>query len=404
MLDLLDHRYLVRERLGAGTFGQVHRAEHRVLGMTLRDVAVKLFTVDPRSGEGVEKLLSEALHAIRMVDRCPDPVVRDRFVACYDAALGERPYIVMELVAGDVAWKLDGAQLPVPTSREYLRQLCQGMAFMHRQGVVHLDLKPSNVLVSDAGPLKIADFGCSARIEELIGRHSAQGTLIYQPAEVLAMSECGPAADVYALGLIGYEMLTGRLPDQERLLAAAGNAQRPADHAELIRLKLKPVPRPSDYHPALDGHPLEAVVLRALSPLATDRYPDAGGLLRAVEEATDDSAAAESVPPGPARVHTMIEHIQRAVARPDLELAAQLADEAAELNRGLPDEIIVIELYPVLVRVALRRDDRPAARRLAHEGLRRRPCQATYRAMAMAFAGTDTGKGFDRLCREVGRI
>lgn len=402
MDDLLDGRYLMRERLGAGTFGEVQRAEHRVLGVTMRHVAVKLFRTAPDAGapdsrDTVERFLAEAVLAMGTVDRCPDHTVRDRFVACHDAAAGERPYLVMELASGDLTALLDRAQLPIGVTRGYLRQLCQGMEFLHGQGIVHLDLKPGNVLVSTAGTLKIGDLGCAARVEATVRRPVAGGTLAYQPPEVLALAESGPAADVYSLGLIAHQMLTGRLPDQERLHALSSG---PPDVPGLIRLKMRPVPPPGPFHPGLEGHPLEAVLLRALSPLSTDRYPDAGAMLRAVEASADGSGAAGPPPPGPERVRELMGHIALALDRSDLDLAARLSDEAAALNRGLGDG--VDDLCPVLVRVALRRSDRTLAQRHASEGLRRHRCRATYCAMAAAFAGTDVGRGFDRLCREPG--
>lgn len=396
MSELLDRRYLLREQLGAGAFGRVHRAEHRVLGVTLRQVAVKLFTIDTASGEVIEAMLTEALAVIQALDRCPDPIVRDRFVACYDAGVGERPYLVMELARRDLTGQLAAAVLPVATAADYLRQICQGVAFLHELKVVHLDLKPANVLVSAAGSLKIADFGCAAPMAELVRRASVGGTLLYQPAEVLALEQTGPPADVYALGLICYEMLTGRLPEHHRLLAASGVAGGKPDISELVRLKLRPVRPPSAHNPEVEGHPLEAVVLRALSPLSSDRYPDAGALLRALEATTEDSASA---PPESAaqRIEALLEHLRRAVSRGDPELAGGLGDEALRLNRSLPDPVMIAELYPVLVKVALRGGDRMAARELAREGLRRRRCKATYAAMADAFADSDLGRSFARL-------
>ncbi|MGH3941996.1 MAG: serine/threonine-protein kinase [Pseudonocardiaceae bacterium] len=397
MSELLDRRYLLREQLGAGAFGQVHRAEHRVLGVTLRQVAVKLFTIDTASGDVIEAILTEALTVIQALDRCPDPIVRDRFVICYDAGMGERPYLVMELARRDLAGQLAAAVLPVATATAYLRQICQGVAFLHELKVVHLDLKPANVLVSAAGSLKIADFGCAAPMAKLVRRASIGGTLLYQPAEVLALEQAGPPADVYALGLICYEMLTGQLPEHHRLRAASGVLGGKPDISELVRLKLRPVRPPSAHNPEVEGHPLEAVVLRALSPLSSDRYPDAGAMLRALEATAEEGVSAAPPESATQRIEALLQHLRRAVSRDDLELAGRLGDEALQLNRSLPDPAMIAELYVALVKVALRGGNRTAAQELAREGLRRRRCTATHAAMADAFAGSDLGRSFAKL-------
>ncbi|NUR00942.1 MAG: serine/threonine protein kinase [Streptomyces sp.] len=401
MAELLDGRYLLHETLGRGAFGAVHRAELRVLGHTLRQVAVKLFHADP--AVPVAEPLGEALQLIRVVAECPDPVVRDRFLTCYDAGVEScgtgRPYMVTELARGDLAWRLNGGQLPAATVRDYALQLCQGLAFLHERGVVHLDLKPGNVLVSASGSLKIGDFGLARRVSTLLRRTpSAGGTVRYQPAEVLQLREAGPEADVYALGLTCYEMLTGRLPHQDQLRAAAPGDGGRTDIDALVRLKLRDVEPPGTRNPELRGHPLEAVVVRALSPLATDRYPDAGAFLRALGETVP--TAPPRTPTPRRRAEELAAHIRAASRRGDLDLADELLREALDVNRALPDTVMVAEVYLLATEVALLRKDPGEARAMAMEALGRRRCRVTYQAMATAFAGTELGRGFARRSRE----
>ncbi|MBC9727902.1 serine/threonine-protein kinase [Streptomyces sp. TRM68367] len=401
MAELLDGRYLLHETLGRGAFGTVHRAEHRVLGHTLRQVAVKLFDADP--AVPAAELLGEALQLIRVVDESPDPVIRDRFLACYDAGVDGgtgRPYMVTELARGDLARRLHGGQLPASTVRDHALQLCQGLAFLHERGVVHLDLKPGNVLVSASGSLKIGDFGLARRVSTLLRRApTAGGTVWYLPAEVLQLREAGPEADVYALGLTCYEMLTGRLPGQDQLRAAAPGDGGRADIDTLVRLKLRDVEPPGTRNPELRGHPLEAVVMRALSPLATDRYPDAGAFLRALDE-TAPAASPARAPTPRQRAEELVAHIRAAMRRGDLGLAHELRCEALDLNRALPDTAMVAEVYLLATELALLRKDPGEARAMATEGLGRRRCRVTYQAMATAFAGTELGRGFARRSRE----
>ncbi|WP_048584918.1 serine/threonine-protein kinase [Streptomyces viridochromogenes] len=402
MADLLDGRYLLHETLGRGAFGTVHRAEHRALGHPLRQVAVKLFDTDPTVP--ADELLGEAVQLIRVVDECPDPVIRDRFLTCYDAGVDSggtgRPYMVTELARGDLTRRLHGGQLPAATVRDHAVQLCQGLAFLHQRGIVHLDLKPGNILVSASGSLKIGDFGLARRVSTLLRRAPApSGTAWYLPAEVLQLRDAGPEADVYALGLTCYEMLTGRLPSQDQLRAAAPGDGGRVDIDALVRLKLREVEPPGTRNPELRGHPLEAVVMRALSPLATDRYPDAGAVLRALDE-TAPAPAAVRTPTPRQRAEELVAHLRAAVRRGDLGLAHELRGEALDLNRALPDTAMVAEVYLLATELALLRKDPGEARAMATEGLGRRRCRVTYEAMATAFAGTELGRGFARRSRE----
>ncbi|WP_179166864.1 serine/threonine-protein kinase [Streptomyces sp. CB03238] len=401
MAELLDGRYLLHETLGQGAFGTVHRAELRVLGHSLRQVAVKLFHADP--AVPVAELLGEALQLIRVVAECPDPVVRDRFLTCYDAGVEGggtgRPYMVTELASGDLTWRLRGGQLPAATVRDHALQLCQGLAFLHERGVVHLDLKPGNILVSASGSLKIGDFGLARRVSTLLRRTPAPGgTSWYLPAEVLQLQYAGPEADVYALGLICYEMLTGRLPRQDQLRAAAPGHGGRTDIDTLVRLRLRDVEPPGTRNPELRGHPLEAVVMRALSPLATDRYPDAGAFLRALDETAP--APPPRIPMPQQRAEELVAHIRAAMRRGDLELAHELRREALDINQALPDTAMVAEVYLLATELALLRKDVVEARAMAMVGLGRRRCRVTYQAMATAFAGTELGRGFARRSRE----
>ncbi|MGO9208100.1 MAG: serine/threonine-protein kinase [Candidatus Limnocylindrales bacterium] len=404
MAELLDRRYLLHEQLGRGAFGAVYRAEHRMLGVTVRQVAVKVF--DPRAaGTSTGQVLAEALQLIGVIERCPDPRIRDRFVFCYDAGLESglegRPYLVLELVRGDLTRQLAGGQFPVGLVREYARQLCQGVAFLHENSVLHRDLKPGNVLISSTGALKIGDFGLAVHVDRLLRRAPAAGTLVYQPPEAIALQDCGPAADVYAVGLICYEMLTGQLPSKQQLLAAAGawEGGQPDINA-LLRLKLREAEPPSHFNPELRGDPLEAVVLRALSPLPSDRFADAGALLSAIDGGTVAPSATPVTPLQ--RIEALIGQVQAATDRGDLDLAGWLAQQARGINESLGDEELAAELYPVLVGVAKRLGQTAEAREIARDGLRRRPCRDTYWAMAEAFKGMDIAHTFDRLSRESG--
>lgn len=390
---LVGGRYVVREQIGAGAFGRVFRAEHRVLDVTLRSVALKRFTGE----DAATAMLREALRIERLVGRCPDPVVRDRLVHCLDAGVDDGvPYLVMELAEGSLADRVGpDSRWPVATVRTWLRQICEGVGFLHGQGTVHLDLKPANVLRTAVETLKIGDFGCADRIIDLRRTGTSGGTLTHQAPETLGAGVADARADVYAIGMIGYELVTGRLP-RHRELTAALHDDGPPDVDALRRIKMLPVVPPGELASAITGDRLEQILVSALAPSPADRPADALALLAEL----DRPGPAEPAPPPaptPERVRSHALLLGQALRAGDLDLAQRLAAEATAVNDALPPGQRVLELYPDLVDVALRRGDVATARTIATEGLAVASCPITWRAAARAYAGTTAGDGFDRM-------
>lgn len=392
-VPLVGGRYVVRERIGAGAFGQVFRAEHRVLDVTLRSVALKRFT----GGDAATAMLREALRIERLVGRCPDPLVRDRLVHCLDAGVDdEGAYLVMELAEGSLADRVGpDRRWPAATVRTWLRQICEGVGFLHGQGTAHLDLKPANVLRTAAETLRIGDFGCAARIADLRRSGTAGGTLTHQAPETIGAGVADARADVYAIGVIGYELATGRLP-RHRELAAALPADGPPDLDALLRITTRPPAPPSELAPGIRGDVLDELIVSAMAPSPADRPADAGALLEALDRRRPADPAPAPVPtPERVRSHGLL--LSQALRAGDLELAERLAAEAAAANDALPPGERVLDLYPDLVELAMRRGDVAAARRIAGEGLALSSGPVTWRAAARAFAGTPSGAGFDRM-------
>ncbi len=206
--DVLADRYRLAAMIGLGGMGAVFRARDELVG---EDVALKvLVTDDP-----------DALHRMRAEVRLSRRVTHRNVARTFDLGRHEgSPFVTMELVEGVGLREVLQRAPRLAVVVDVLVQIALGLAAAHAAGVVHRDLKPSNVLVGPSRAVLI-DFG----IAIALGQRWAQvaGTAAYMAPEQLATGCVGPAADVYALGVLGVEALTGRLPG--RAPAAAAEAQ-----------------------------------------------------------------------------------------------------------------------------------------------------------------------------------
>jgi CRP-like cAMP-binding protein len=250
--------FLLKRCLGRGGMGVVYEARRDDGG---GDVALKMLrhglADDPRAVARFRRE-AELLRGLRH----PGIVgVADLFIECRTL------FLAMELCPGiDLRRVLsDRGGLPPDTARRVLGQVASALRHAHGQGVVHLDIKPANVLVTTDGQLKLADFGLAALLGEECGPAGLVGTPRYMPPEQLAGGSVGPASDWYAFGCMGYELLAGRPRfDDEDLVALAVNkaawqlptetgwAHRDPEIAAVVFAALHPLPE----HRRLD---LEAV-------------------------------------------------------------------------------------------------------------------------------------------------
>ena len=209
-------RYHIEGRLGVGGMSTVHLAFDQRLE---RYVALKLLAEhladDPTF---VSRFRREALAAARLV--------HPNIVQVFDFGFDEgshQHFIVMEHVPGHSCAELlrDRGHLDVDQGVEIIAQSCRGLEYAHRNGVIHRDVKPGNLLVSDSDVVKLADFGIARAVDQssITQVGSVLGTAAYLAPEQARGEEAGPRADIYSLGVVTYQLLSGRLPYEANSLS-----------------------------------------------------------------------------------------------------------------------------------------------------------------------------------------
>jgi len=232
-------RYRVEGRLGVGGMSTVMLAVDERLE---RKVAVKLLAEhladDPTF---VSRFKREALAAARLVH----PNIVQVYDFGFDQATSQH-FIVMEYVPGRSCAELlrDRGHLDVEQAIDIITQCCRGLDYAHRNGVVHRDVKPGNLIVSDSGVVKLADFGIARATDQssITQIGSVLGTAAYLSPEQARGDEAGPQADLYSLGVVAYQLLSGRLPYEATSLAELALKQQRMSPTPLDELNPR-VPR-----------------------------------------------------------------------------------------------------------------------------------------------------------------
>jgi serine/threonine protein kinase len=273
---LLAGRYALGALLGVGGMAQVYRARDRALQRT---VAVKVlgppYDQDP---ELVARFDREA--------RAAAALNHPNIVTIFDSGTdGQLHYLVMEYVEGETLAALLGREGPLAPGRAALvaHQVCQALAAAHARGLVHRDVTPGNVLLSRSGLVKVADFGIAkaTATPTLTGGGMVLGTAAYLAPEQAQGGPVDGRSDLYALGCVLYELLTGVPP-----FAGDSPVTVAAQHVT------EPPEPPSRRNPQI-GADLEAVVLTALAKRPRDRYQSATAMAADLERAAADHATAD---------------------------------------------------------------------------------------------------------------
>jgi serine/threonine protein kinase, bacterial len=322
---VLDGRYRVDTLIATGGMSGVYR------GLDLRlDRPVALKIMDSRYA-GDSQFLTRFQREARAVARLKDPGL----VAVYDQGIdGHHPFLVMELIEGGTLRELLVERGPMPPHAvaAVLGPVLGGLAVAHREGLVHRDVKPENVLISDTGEVKIADFGLVRAIAEakITSTSVILGTAAYLSPEQVSTGDASPASDVYAVGILTYELLTGATPFTGD--TALTVAYQRMDHD---------VPPPST---VIAGVPrqFDELVRRATARDPADRYSDAEDMAVELEAIVDELGLPDFRVPAP---RNSAQHLSAVVHRSRLSHDATTdtvrpvppRQHTRELTRG-PDD------------------------------------------------------------------
>ncbi len=276
---VVDGRYRVLYRLGSGGMAEVYCAQDLQLG---RKVALKiLYRRFAEDGEFVERFRREASSAAGLQHQ--------HVVSVYDRGEYDGTYyIAMEYLEGRSLKTLIQEEAPLDPDRaiDLTIQVLRAARFAHRRGIIHRDLKPHNVIVDGEGRAKVTDFGIArAGASDMTQTGSIMGTAQYLSPEQAQGHAVSAASDLYSIGIMLYELLTGRVPFE-------------GESAVTIALKQvneAPTP-PSAYNPAVTPA-LEEVVMRALEKDPARRFHDADEFISALQAARDGTATSVMAPP-----------------------------------------------------------------------------------------------------------
>ncbi len=299
---LFDGRYKVVRRLGSGGMANVYLAEDQELG---RRVAIKILNDrHAHDNQFVERFRREAKNAAGLS--------HPNVVSIYDRGEAEGTYyIAMEYLDGRSLKELivSRGPAPVPVAIDYARQILAALRFAHRNGIVHRDIKPHNVLVDGEGRVKVTDFGIAraGAASQMTEAGSIVGTAQYLSPEQAKGTAVDQRSDIYSLGIVLYELLTGRVPF---------TGDTPVEIA-MKHISETPVP-PSQLRPDVPRD-LDFVVMRALAKDPADRYQSAEemeadlervargvAVARETEESATQIMAAPTTVMGPATAATSI--------------------------------------------------------------------------------------------------
>lgn len=381
---VLDGRFVVRRRLGAGGFGTVYLADQQVFDVTLRQVALKLFHRGLVTEANAREQLNDAVVLMRLQEEKNHPEASRHLITVLDAGFlrdaDAQAFVAMEHVAG---YRLAGGgtartlrdlvdafrPVPVQLALRWMTQVLRAVAWMHTLDppVLHCDLKADNILPDGPDTVKVADFGLAQLAFGAVGLWGGAGALTCQSPETLAGVEPTPASDVYALGLLLHEILAGRHPFHEVGLAETDDDGQRRRQLEARRTGVAPLTEADN--PDLVDHPLlSEIIAKCLRFRATERYGNAAMLLREIEAYAAGGELTVSLPG--VRVPEGAAELRRLLAEAEAlrrqGRATQARERAEAALARFPEEVAP---YVSLAKLSLTAADWPEALRLCASAL-----------------------------------
>ncbi len=304
---VLDDRFKILGHLGGGGFAEVYRANQLAFGHAMREVALKVFAAESVTPANVAQVFNDAIQLIRLQGAEPRPEVTEHLIKIYDVGTLNAPepmaYMSMELIPEGRTlrslvsrWKNAGG-MPVSETLVFIRQILIPLTWMHTleypyEPIAHGDLKPENVLLDARQNVVLSDFG----LTEYVSMGVSGGTLPYQSPELLEGLPGGLEADIYALGAMWYELLTGRRLFEDVGWEARAANDREAEiraHLAARRQGMRPatgdrardegrIPPASEInaelrdHPRVEAHAEQVPVLQGIGSLSQRRAPSQG--------------------------------------------------------------------------------------------------------------------------------
>ena len=271
MIEILNDRYQLDKQLGEGGMAIVYQASDLMLERT---IAVKILRKDFSASKAFQERFKEEARAAANL-------THPSIVTVHDFGFDkDQLFIVMEYVPGTDLKEIikQSGPLPIDHASRLFIQACAGIGYAHRAGLVHCDIKPHNMLITPDHRLKVTDFGIARALASVKHDEQSQaiwGSPAYFSPEQAAGRAPSPASDVYSLGVVFFEMLTGELPFSD---------PSPQELALLHRFERPPSPR--DINPEISPE-LEKIIQKVLSKEASSRYRTADQLGRIVISFTE---------------------------------------------------------------------------------------------------------------------